>query len=663
MYKYNLGVSQIESVKELPQEVLNYLGGEAGQHDRKEPFLAKYGLNPISKVIQNYDDYYYLEHKGLVHYSDWKKVVSSDFLEFKITITQWCYENNLSRRFDSWLKSRSESFREHVSNPKYRALLGKLTRGAKVQYGKLTSRKIDVTLGAEMSETQSVNNFIRKSDVLRLGKWPSWFIKDMISPIPDIRISSHVKLQWLCSEHGPYTQEIANHLKGSGCPKCAVTRREVNKKKKTILPEWLWKEVEGTKAEEILKSGQFNLNTELEFICPKHGPYKQKLQSHLRGHRCFYCGMESTLSQTRLKERKNNPFSLEFLKALETSPDKDRILKGELGTHDIAVFYCEKHGYYRQQISYKLNGSKCPKCYTGQYRSNYELKLQEFIQENGIKVLVNQKMFSFPNMKSRFEIDLYLPDYNLAIECNGLYWHSSDRAESIRVPIEQYHKLKTDICKKNGIQLLHFFEDDLRDRWDICCNMILSKCGLLSRKKVYARKCDIININGPQVKEFYNKWHIQGYGQGIAKALIYKGRIVSMMSVRRGPSNTSSDGAWELNRYASVSDIFVAGGFEKLFEAFTKEFHIHKWISYADKLISNGSLYFHQGWTLDSESEPDYKYVYKGERRHKFNFRIKRFKEDPELKYEEGMTERQLAELNKIPRIYDCGKMKFIKYV
>ena len=54
-------------------------------------------------------------------------------------------------------------------------------------------------------------------------------------------------------------------------------------------------------------------------------------------------------------------------------------------------------------------------------------------------------------------------------------------------------------------------------------------------------------------------------------------------------------------------------------------------------------------------------YVVKGERKHKFGYRLKRFRNDPTLQYVEGLTEKELAELNNLPRIWDAGKTKWVK--
>lgn len=207
---------------------------------------------------------------------------------------------------------------------------------------------------------------------------------------------------------------------------------------------------------------------------------------------------------------------------------------------------------------------------------------------------------------------------------------------------------------------LQFFLETVNQRYEQCLNKICAEQGKLYRGVVPARKTKLIKLTSEQKQHFFNKNHLQGDGQGYCFGLVYNDRILSAMVIKRGPSNTSSKGAWELNRYATEGD-FIEGGFDKLFVNLTKIYGITRWISYADLMISDGSLYVEEGWNLVERCKKDYKYLYKGNLYHKFNFRIKRFKEDKHLKFKEGLTEKQLAELNGLIRVWDCGKLKFEK--
>jgi hypothetical protein len=53
------------------------------------------------------------------------------------------------------------------------------------------------------------------------------------------------------------------------------------------------------------------------------------------------------------------------------------------------------------------------------------------------------------------ELDIYIPSCNIAIEFNGLYWHSELFRKN-----KYYHLDKTIRCEEKGIHLLHIFEDE-----------------------------------------------------------------------------------------------------------------------------------------------------------------------------------------------------------
>lgn len=205
-----------------------------------------------------------------------------------------------------------------------------------------------------------------------------------------------------------------------------------------------------------------------------------------------------------------------------------------------------------------------------------------------------------------------------------------------------------------------FFQQCLMNK-EAVINKILSFNHALPRRSVYARTLEFKEMSSAEKNLFFNKNHIQGAGQGQAFALYDEGIPLSAMVVKRAASNTDLKGFWELNRYASVSTVFVIGGFEKLLKEISQLLNVISWVSYADLMFSKGDIYYHTGWELNKECNPDYKYLYKSKLCHKFNFRIKRFREDSSLLFKEGLTEKELASLNGLIRVYDCGKLRFIK--
>jgi type II restriction/modification system DNA methylase subunit YeeA len=107
----------------------------------------------------------------------------------------------------------------------------------------------------------------------------------------------------------------------------------------------------------------------------------------------------------------------------------------------------------------------------------------------------------------------------------------------------------------------------------------------------------------------------------------------------------------------------IIGGASKLLSFFIKTCSPINIVSYADKRYSNGNLYKILGFNLVEEIKPDYKYIdttkkaFMLERKEQFWHRnmSKRL-----AKYDPTKSEKENTQLNKIYRIYDCGKLKFV---
>lgn len=135
------------------------------------------------------------------------------------------------------------------------------------------------------------------------------------------------------------------------------------------------------------------------------------------------------------------------------------------------------------------------------------------------------------------------------------------------------------------------------------------------------------------------------------------GTVLAVMVLKREPGTNGKT----LNLLRFATSVNVVGGFTKLLKHVEKEYAPESIITFSDNCVSDGGLYLNNSFTVAAELAPDYKYVVKGERVHKFQYRLKRFREDPNLIFEEGLSERELAQLNNLPRIWDAGKIKWVK--
>lgn len=282
--------------------------------------------------------------------------------------------------------------------------------------------------------------------------------------------------------------------------------------------------------------------------------------------------------------------------------------------------------------------------------SGLEIELSNFISENYNGDIVT----NVRNIISPYEIDVYLPDLKLAIEFNGLYWHSELNKD------KDYHYKKTKMCESLGIQLIHIWEDDWVYKMDIVKSMILNKLNK-NKNKIYARKCKIkVVTDNKDVRKFLNDNHIQGFvGSRFKIGLYYKEELVSLMTFGKLRYSNDDSGGFELVRFCNKLNTSVVGGASKLFRYFIKNNRYNYIISYSDNSYSDGGLYKTLGFHLDEKKEKlNYYWVIDNKRNHRYNFRKNNLLK---MGYDPNKSEREIMyEDVGSYRIWSCGNKKWI---
>ena len=111
--------------------------------------------------------------------------------------------------------------------------------------------------------------------------------------------------------------------------------------------------------------------------------------------------------------------------------------------------------------------------------SNEEGEIGLFLDSLGIRHYRTRKILKDVGKKRKTvskELDLYCPDYQIAIEYNGLYWHS------LKVKEQNCHLRKCILAEKEGIKLFHVFEWEYKDDKEGIKKQIRA---LFSSKKVF----------------------------------------------------------------------------------------------------------------------------------------------------------------------------------
>ena len=291
--------------------------------------------------------------------------------------------------------------------------------------------------------------------------------------------------------------------------------------------------------------------------------------------------------------------------------------------------YCLTHGFkIRQRSQYSLT----------------ELEIIKFIESFGIKCehgnwdIIGK------------ELDIYIPEKKIAIEVNGLYWHSyHPDSEKIENPMR--HLEKTNAVEKKGIELIHITDYEWNNKKQIIKSIIKSKLGL--NTKIYARKCQIKQVDKKLEKQFINQYHLQGYiSSDLAYGLYYNDELISLMSF--GKSRYSKLADMELLRFCTKDDVTVIGGGSKLLNQINSSI-----VSYCNLDKSYGNGYIKIGFKLHHTSPVGYFWTdgtniisrYKAQKNNMKKWLVN---------FNPSLTEAQNMFNAGYRRFYDCGNKVFV---
>ena len=252
--------------------------------------------------------------------------------------------------------------------------------------------------------------------------------------------SAHTKVCIICPEHGEFWQTPNAHLYlKCGCSKCmknvkGTTDEFIERSRKIHSNKYDYSKVE-----------YINSKTKVCIICPKHGEFWQKPNGHLNGQGCPSC---------------NKITSDDFIqKATLIHNGKYDYSKVDYKTAKTKVcIICPEHGEFWQAPGSHLSGKGCPHCLSSKIEDTIETKLNE-MNVNFEK----QKTFNWLKSKRNMRLDFYLPEYNIAIECQGKqhfdnieYFGGNDGLK-----YRKYNDMiKLKLCKEHNVNLLYFNYDD-----------------------------------------------------------------------------------------------------------------------------------------------------------------------------------------------------------
>jgi hypothetical protein len=450
-------------------------------------------------------------------------------------------------------------------------------------------------------------------------------------------------IEVICRKHGSFFVNAGSHyMWGKGCRECVLEKqREISKGQRYTTEDFKNNgSIKHNNFYDYTKTVYVHCNEKVIITCPLHGDFLQIPAAHLQGSGCYVCGLgkSSKLTTPEFIERarKKHKDRYDYSKTVYT------------GALDDVIIICKIHGEFNQKASNHLLGHGCSAC--GRIMSHSEVEIVDFLKEQNIVVEQHVKSIISPK-----ELDIYVPTHNLAIEYDGVYWHSETTGGKDR----NYHLSKTTECEKSNISLLHIFDYEWENSSDIVKSIICSKLGIYT-DKIYARKCTINeNLSSKKYREFCSVNHIQGYiSSSIRYGLEYDGELVAVMGFRKNKKYS-----WEMARYCSKLNSCIVGGMSKLFNRFLCDHSPDKCVSYADKRYFTGSTYSNLGFVLSHTSEPNYFYFQPKSNypdlKSRINYQKHKLKNKLTI-FDNSLSEWENMKNNGFDRIWDCGNNVWI---
>ena len=267
----------------------------------------------------------------------------------------------------------------------------------------------------------------------------------------DVTKASNRKVWWTCHTCGhQWETQINNRYSGSGCRVCGYNR--VSKSRRTPKP--------GESLQD--KSPELSLEwhpTKNNDLLPQMVPFKSNYKAWWLGK----CGHEWEAAVYSRSAGNGCPYCAN-LKVLIGYNDLGTVLpdlanewhpikNGELTPKNVvakanrkAWWLCPVCGNEWQSIIAKrASGQGCPVCAQGIRTSFPEKAIAYYLKEIGIEVIENYRT----DWLDAFELDIYLPTLQTAIEYDGYAWHQNVEKDA----------RKSSLCKQNGVRLIRVREN------------------------------------------------------------------------------------------------------------------------------------------------------------------------------------------------------------
>ena len=259
----------------------------------------------------------------------------------------------------------------------------------------------------------------------------------------DISVSSDQRVWWMCSKGHEWEAPISSRNSCVGCPVCSGHKivsgiNDLATVKPDIAAQW-----------HPTKNGKLTQNAvtigngaKVWWVCDKGHEWQSQINNRTAGCGCPICSGKKVLVGY------NDIATVMPSLVDEWHPTKNGTLTPQdftIGSNKKVWWMCQKGHEWQSSIAHRSNGRRCPTCF-GEFKTSFP-EQTIFFYLRQVTTAINRY-----KLDARTEIDVYLPEYNIGIEYDGVFYHSGEKAA-------EREKKKQDKLTKCGITLFRVKEN------------------------------------------------------------------------------------------------------------------------------------------------------------------------------------------------------------
>ena len=257
----------------------------------------------------------------------------------------------------------------------------------------------------------------------------------------DVTANSSKKVWWMCSKGHEWETSIVHRNNGDRCPYCSGQKvltgyNDLLTINPILAEEWNYEKNNGLTPTDVTA----NSSKKAWWKCQNGHEWQARIDSRNIGNGCPYCSGRYAVKGENDLQAINPILAKEWnyeknhgLTPLDVTPKSNKIV----------WWICSKGHEWQATIFNRNKGVGCPVCNSERNTSFPEYVIAYYLAKNGLEVIHSYR-------EKGYELDIYIPSRQVAIEYDGGIWHKNITKKDLE---------KNFKCKKDGIKLYRLRED------------------------------------------------------------------------------------------------------------------------------------------------------------------------------------------------------------